>query len=77
MRRSDRKPIECTKDYARTLYREAATGPGIARLNAVENMVNGYRATGMHYAVWGEEVTDKELFQRILKGELQTGKLDL
>ena len=75
--RSDKKPIECTKDYARALYREAASGPGIAQLRGMENMATGYRATGIHFVVWGEEVTDKEIFQRILKGELQSGKQGL
>ena len=70
------KPQEVTREHAQALYRETAHGV-MGNLIACENMHKGVYKQGLHFAIWGERVTDKDLFQRILKGTVQPGIREL
>ena len=75
-RRETAKAIQCTDEYARRAYRENAWGARFGSLNAIEKFVRGDYSVGPNFQIWGEDVSEKILFERILKGELKPGILE-
>ena len=73
LRRSDGMlptPKLLSREDALELYK--MTGHGrFGVLNSVERMMKGKYAQGISYEIWGEELSDKELFLRILDGKLK------
>lgn len=68
-------PRNLTQDQALRYYTEANWGSlKFGALNAVENLHSGFKAFTTRFVVWGEEISDKELFRRILKGEVELQK---
>lgn len=62
---------QLTRDAAMLHYRDATWGNmQLGSLTAVENMIKGKMVHTMHHTIWGEDISDKELFRRVLKGEV-------
>ncbi len=62
---------QLSRDVALQHYRDATWGSmSIGSLTAVENLVKGRMVYAMHHNIWGEDISDKELFRRVLKGDV-------
>ena len=79
LRKDSNKPVRhLTRDQAIEFYRETGFGKmQLGAVSAIENMYKGHKAYSIHFVVWGEEIDDKELFRRILKGDVKPAKGEL
>lgn len=60
----------CSKEYALELYKMSGRGGKLFNLNAVENFRSGRCVNGLNFVLWGEKVSEEEIFKRILRGAL-------
>jgi len=63
-------PKLVSRDDALGLYKMVGNG-GFGVMDSVEKLIKGRHAVGMSYEIWGEDIDDKEVFHRVLKGKLQ------
>lgn len=77
VRSRGRKPILVDRNTALSFYRLAVNGGTFAMMNAIESLARGQYCSSISYDIWGERITDKECFERILKGQIQNNNKDI
>jgi len=70
LRIGGRTPALMGRGAALDFYKLAVQGGKFASLRAVEALTKGKYISYVSYDIWGEKISDKECFHRILKGEL-------
>ena len=66
---------EITRRYARTLY-EQSFKKGELNLKAIPKFNKGERVAGSMFAIWGENISNRELFKRRLNGTVAQKVID-